>query len=209
MRRSSPGRVAIALFALQALLGTADAAMPEGDRASPKAGPATAVRVAATSSQSSSPAATVPRPSGSDMSAWTVDLGTPRATTAQIEVSPPGEGQTSYYLAPGAFGGDWTGYGALVFEKKSWGGSYYGPDSYAAYGDVVVQSGAASARFDIPQDHSGEWRSYRVPLDGPGWTLSGAGSLAAVLSNVTGLKIRAEYGAGTDYSALRSVKLLP
>ena len=86
-----------------------------------------------------------------------------------INASPAGDGKTSYYIAPGAFIGNWSARRALVFDKKSWGGSYYGPDSYAAYGDVVIKSGNKSARYDIDADHSGNWRTYRISLSDRGW----------------------------------------
>lgn len=145
----------------------------------------------------------------SDTATWTVDYGSFEATAEQIDSSPAGDGYTSYYLAPGSFIGDWRGYSALAFDKKSWGGDYYDPDSHGASGDVVLESGDKSARFDIAAEHSGNWQSYRIPLDGTGWTLTGAASLAEVLADVTGFRIRAEYGAGTDYSALRGVTLIP
>ncbi len=146
----------------------------------------------------------------SEMSGWRVDYGKFEATASQIDASPAGDGKTSYYIAPGDLVGSLTGYGSLVFEKKSSGGSYYGPDSYGASGDVILQSGDMTARFDLEADHSGEWKAYRIPLDGAGWTLSGgADTLGAILSSITELKIRAEYGAGTDYSSLRGVQLVP
>lgn len=143
------------------------------------------------------------------LNGWTVDFGPFEITGDQIDAKPAGDGHTSYYLAPGDFIGDWSGYGALAFEKKSWGGRYYGPDNYGASGDVIIESGRGRARFDIAEDHSGEWQSYQVPLSGSGWTVTGAESLGAILSNVTDFKIRAEYGAGEDFSGLRKVRLTP
>ncbi|MCR4330784.1 MAG: PKD domain-containing protein [Patescibacteria group bacterium] len=141
-----------------------------------------------------------------DMSGWTVDFGTYDARQNEINASPASDGKTSYYIAPQSLLGKWTGRQTLSFEKKSWGGSYYDPYSYAAYGDVVISSGSKSARFDIKPDHSGNWLHYYIPLRDQGWKFSGgARSLSDILSNVTSLKIRAEYGVGTDYSALRSM----
>ncbi len=149
----------------------------------------------------------LPPPSGAGMGDWRVDYGKYEAVGGIINASPAGDGKTSYYIAPASMLGDWRRFGALVFDKKSWGGSYYGPDSYAAYGDVVIKSGNKSARYDINADHSGNWRTYRISLSDRGWKFSGgAGSLADIVPNVTELKIRAEYGGGTDYSALRDVK---
>ena len=149
----------------------------------------------------------LPPPSGAGMGDWKVNYGKYEALGGVINASPAGDGKTSYYIAPGSMLGDWRRFGALIFDKKSWGGSYYGPDSYGAYGDVVIKSGNKSARYDINADHSGNWRTYRIALSDRGWKFSGgAGSLADIVPNVTELKIRAEYGGGTDYSALRHVK---
>ena len=137
-----------------------------------------------------------------------MNYGTLAVEGEAITVAPPGEGQTSYYIAPASFHGDWRGYAQLSFEKRSWGGDYYGPDEYGARGDVIVSSGPMSARYDIAPDHSTNWRQFTLPLSGAGWRLSGgARTLGDVLANVTDLRIRAEYGAGTDYSALRRVSL--
>ncbi len=149
----------------------------------------------------------LPPPSAAGMGDWKVDYGKYEAVGGVINASPAGDGKTSYYIAPASMLGDWRRFGALVFDKKSWGGTYYGPDSYAAYGDVVIKRENKSARYDIDADHSGNWRTYRIALSDRGWKFSGgAGSLADIVPNVTELKIRAEYGGGTDYSALRRVK---
>ena len=151
----------------------------------------------------------VPVPENINMADWKVDYGRFKSGSSLIEASPAGDGRTSYYVAPPTMHGDWSVFHSLIFEKKSWGGTYYGPDKYASYGDVIIISGSKSARFDIPADHDQQWSRYTVPLyDANGWTLNGAGSLEEILKNVTGLKIRAEYGAGTDYSSLRGARLV-
>ena len=141
-----------------------------------------------------------------DMAYWEVDYGAFQANIGVIESQPAGDDATSYFIAPYELHGDWRSYSRLIFEKRSWGGTYYGPDEYGAHGDVIIRNGDMSARLDIPQDHTQNWQRYTIALDGRGWTLSGgANSLSDVLANVTSLQIRAEYGGGDDYSSLARV----
>ena len=135
---------------------------------------------------------------------WTVNLGTIRIIdNKHIETSPPSEGDTSMYIAPSNWHGNWQNYSFLSFEKKSWGGSYYSPGE----GDVVLSNDTFTARYIIPEHHDGEWHSYTVPLyDDGNWVYEGgATDLSQILQNVTGFQIRAEYGDGTDHSALANV----
>ena len=143
-----------------------------------------------------------------NMSDWTVTKAVFEASARQITAEPGADRATSYYVAPPEMLGDWTKATALVLEKKSSGGSYY-MDGYGYDGDIVLQGPKGSARYRLEEDHTGQWREYRVPLDGSGWEFSeGAQSLAAILEQVTGLQIRAEYGLGEDTSALRGVMLV-
>ncbi|SNT24839.1 laminin B domain-containing protein [Antarctobacter heliothermus] len=141
------------------------------------------------------------------MAGWTVDLGAPEQRDGGLYLAPPAEGRTSYYIAPPSFTGSLSDKVALVFEKKSWGGTYY-RDGDTWRGDVVIYGGSMVAAYTIAEDHSGEWRRYVIPLADTGWTLSGrTPSLKQILSNVTRIEIRAEYGAGDDFSILRNVEL--
>jgi hypothetical protein len=136
-----------------------------------------------------------------------VEPGTLEVSGSEISTVAPGDGQTSYYIAPSVFHGDWTGARALVLEKKSSGGTYYS-EGYGANGDVILSGPNGTARYWFEAEHSGAWKAFRVPLDGEGWRLDeGTASLAAVLSAVTDLRIRAEYGVGEDTSAIRGVML--
>lgn len=143
-----------------------------------------------------------------DMSNWTVTAAEFEASAAEITANPGGEGLTSYYVAPALARGDWSSVQALQLDKKSHGGSYYA-DGYGSEGDIVLEGVAGRAVHPLPEHHSGEWRRFEIPLDGPGWSLSqGVESLEDVLRSVTALRIRAEYGAGTDHSGLRNVRLI-
>jgi hypothetical protein len=159
-----------------------------------------------TSAPASAPTS-VQTPAPSADSGWRVDIGTLDVSGGEISTVAPGDGLTSYYIAPPVFHGDWTGARALVLEKKSSGGTYYA-EGYGANGDVVLSGPNGTARFWFEADHSGDWKTFHVPLDGEGWRLDdGTASLAAVLSAVTDMRIRAEYGVGEDTSALRGVML--
>jgi hypothetical protein len=158
-------------------------------------------------SPNADPADRVSDPSPTPDTGWRVDLGTLDISGAEISTVAPGDGLTSYYIAPPVFHGDWIGARALILEKKSSGGEYY-TQGYGANGDIIVSGPNGTARYWLEADHSGNWRAFRVPLDGEGWRLDdGTASLAAVLSAVTDLRIRAEYGVGDDTSALRGVML--
>ncbi|MDR9440586.1 MAG: laminin B domain-containing protein, partial [Halomonas sp.] len=143
-----------------------------------------------------------------DMSHWSVSAAEFEASAAEITAKPGGDGLTSYYVAPALARGDWSHVRALLLDKKSHGGSYYA-EGHGSEGDIVLEGPAGRATYALPQHHSGEWRHFEIPLNEPGWRLSqGAESLADVLRSVTALRIRAEYGAGTDVSGLRNVSLV-
>ena len=154
------------------------------------------------------PAEGDPAPVDTGMTDWRLNLGVQEHKDGALYASPPNEGLTSYFVAPENLLGDWTGRSTISFEKMSHGGDYYPPDSYGAFGDVVLRNGDMLAHFTIEPDHSGEWRLFSVPLGEAGWALSGgAQAVDDVLAQVTDFRIRAEYGVGTDYSALRSVSV--
>jgi hypothetical protein len=143
-----------------------------------------------------------------DMSGWSVSAAEFEASASEITAKPGGDGGTSYYVAPALAMGDWSHAQVLRLDKKSHGGSYY-VDGYESEGDIVLEGPAGRAVYLLPKHHSGEWRHFEIPLNDPGWRLSqGADTLADVLSSVTALRIRAEYGAGTDHSGLRNVNLV-
>ena len=143
-----------------------------------------------------------------DMSGWKAADAGFEATQEQISASPAADNKTSYYTAPDALLGDWSHVTHILLEKKSSGGRYY-TGSHGDIGDIVLLGSKGSASYRLEEDHSGEWKAYRVPLDGPGWTFAdGAKNMADIIANVTSFRIRAEYGYGADTSAIRRVRLL-
>lgn len=146
---------------------------------------------------------------GEEMAGWTIDYGTIKVNRYRILATPAYGGHTSYYIAPKDLLGDWRDHAAVALRIRSWGGSPYGPDRHAADGDVVIANGALNARYDINTAHSGEWEEHGIPLRDDAWQLSHDDIiLADILVDVTEFRIRAEYGFGTDYSAISGVRLL-
>jgi hypothetical protein len=143
-----------------------------------------------------------------DMSGWKASSAGFEATQEQISASPAADNRTSYYTAPDTLLGDWSNVTHILLEKKSSGGRYY-TGSHGDIGDIVLQGPNGSASYRLAEDHSGEWKAYRVPLDGSGWTFAdGAKNMADIIADVISFRIRAEYGYGADTSAIRGVRLV-
>jgi len=146
---------------------------------------------------------------GGPVDDWTLDYGELTPDNVKLRANPAYGGRTSYYIAPPRLLGNWRGYGAVALRLKTWGGTYFEPHVYAGRGDLVIASGGVEAHHDLAVDHSGEWTEYTIRLLPGEWTVSKPGvSLEDVLANVTDFRIRAEYGLGTDYSAISGVRLL-
>ena len=146
-------------------------------------------------------------PTTNFMCGWTMDIGRLSSSGCNVETFAPGDGMTSYFIAPAEMMGDWRGFTVLRFDKKSSGGTYYEPHIYGASGDVFIRNGDLWASHDIPQHHDGTWRTFKVPFNDGQWVSGGGARLSEVLRNVTTFKIRAEYGVGTDKTSLSNVEL--
>lgn len=125
-------------------------------------------------------------------------------------------GGVTYFVAPAAFLGDRSAaLGTdLTFDlMQIYPGS---PDQFDSP-DVVLQGGGLTLAYDTPVNPgNGVWTSYAVRLEAPGWrlnSLSGAQAtpqqFASVLSDLTALRIRAEYQTGADIGHLDNVALVP
>jgi len=125
-------------------------------------------------------------------------------------------GGVTYFVAPAAFLGDQSAaLGTdLTFDlMQIYPGS---PDQFNS-SDVVLQGGGLTLAHDTPVNPgNGVWTSYGVRLEAPGWrlnSLSGAQAtpeqFATVLSDLTALRIRAEYQTGADIGHLDNVALVP
>lgn len=149
------------------------------------------------------PLSAQPMPGTMGLEEWSLDFGRLVIREGELQAAPAGgDRQSSYFIAPEELHGDWSGLVALSFEKMCSGGSHVGADWPGTDGDVVLVNGDRRATFVLPEDHDGDWHVYRVPLDGAGW---GAGTLQRIPENVTGFRIRAEFGYGPDRSAIRSL----
>jgi hypothetical protein len=125
-------------------------------------------------------------------------------------------GGVMYFVAPDAYFGNHSGaYGtALTFDLIQ---NY--PDSPNQFdddvGDVVLQGSGLTLAYDLASNPvNGTWTPYSVPLTAGSWRLDSLnGPIATpeqmqlVLSDITGLQIRAEYQTGPDTDGLDSVAL--
>ena len=60
----------------------------------------------------------------------------------------------------------------------------------------------------IGDNHDGGFKQYDISLRGGNWKFyGGAYSASDILSNVTSVSIRSEYGVGDDWSILRNIKV--
>jgi hypothetical protein len=125
-------------------------------------------------------------------------------------------GGVTYFVAPSAFLGNFAGaFGSqLTFDlMQRYPG---GPNQFDAE-DVILSGGGFTVVYDTANNPvNNGWTSYSVPLSAAGWrlnTLSGATptdeQFLAVLSNLSSLKIRAEYQTGADVGYLDNVALVP
>lgn len=130
-----------------------------------------------------------------------------------LHTAAPGDSRTSYFLAPIELLGDLTSFAGLRFALKTEysGGGYY-ESGYQYKGDVVLQgaNGDTTAYAMISHAPDSDWHYYYVPFQASDdcWSAPEV-SLAELLSNVTGLGIRAEYSTGTDNTWLADVSFIP
>ena len=125
-------------------------------------------------------------------------------------------GGVTYFVAPSLFLGNFAGaFGSqLTFDlMQRYPG---GPNQFDAE-DVILSGGGFTVVYDTANNPvNNGWTSYSVPLSAAGWrlnTLSGSApteeQFLAVLSNLSSLRIRAEYQTGADVGHLDNVALVP
>jgi hypothetical protein len=125
-------------------------------------------------------------------------------------------GGITYFVAPKAFLGDQSAaFGSLLgFDLMQ---VYGGRPNQVNHPDVMLQGAGLSLVYDTAVNPAnGSWSSYAVPLKAGGWrldSLTGAlasdAQLRAVLSQLTALKIRAEFQSGSDIGHLDNVSMVP
>lgn len=125
-------------------------------------------------------------------------------------------GGVTYFVAPSLFHGNHIGaLGTnLSFDLMQ---IYPGSANQFDSEDVVLQGNGLTLVYNtVSNPGNNTWSWYSVPLSAAGWTLNAlSGSDAthdqfvAVLSNLSALKIRAEYQSGADIGYLDNVSLVP
>lgn len=125
-------------------------------------------------------------------------------------------GGVTYFVAPALFHGNFAGaFGTqLTFDLMQ---RYPGSPNQFNAEDVILQGGGLTVVFNTASNPANNaWTSYSVPLSATGWRLGNLSGSAptdeqflAVLSNLSSLKIRAEYQTGSDIGHLDNVSLVP
>ena len=125
-------------------------------------------------------------------------------------------GGVTYFVAPSGFLGDKSAaFGThLTFDLMQ---AYPGGSNQFNDRDVIIEGGGLAMVYDTsPNPPNGSWAMYTVPLSAGGWRLDSlAGAVATdqqilnVLSNLTSLRIRAEFQTGADTGHLDNVSLVP
>jgi hypothetical protein len=125
-------------------------------------------------------------------------------------------GGVTYFVAPALFLGNFAGaFGSqLTFDLMQ---RYPGGANQFNDEDVILTGSGLTVVYDTANNPANNsWTSYAVPLSPTGWRLNNlAGStptdeqFLAVLSNLSSLKIRAEYQTGADVGYLDNVALVP
>ncbi len=150
---------------------------------------------------------------------WTINAGsitnpsvggnTGNENDGYLTTSAPGDGKTSYYIAPSKFFGNWREFSELRIDIWSSGGTHYTEGS-GFRGDVYIESGDFKAYRHFDYRPPEQWETFIIPLndDDQLWVLgNGTRSLEDVLSRVTAFHIRAEYGKGNDESGIDNIEL--
>lgn len=137
---------------------------------------------------------------------WSVNYGTLQVQVeAEQEVlylNAPGDSRTSYLMAPPELLGDLTSKSNIVFDFRTTGSGGYYDSGYGYLGDLVIQGEAGNAYAQVEFVFDEAWHTYVVPLS-TCWSVDQP-TLAAILENVTGLGIRAEFTTGSDAAWLGS-----
>lgn len=123
----------------------------------------------------------------------------------------PGEGKTSYFIAPTGILGDWSKYNTLQFDLVSSGGNFYSK-GYGSNGDLVLENNGNTITRKIvsASAHGNGWKHYDIPLYNDGkWIFDTLSiDISSFFDNITSFEIRAEFGIGTDESGLDNVELM-
>lgn len=144
---------------------------------------------------------------------WSVSLGDATVRGGSLIANPDTRNDTSYYVAPPKYHGNWRSYSSLTFDLSSTSirSTGYYTNAYGSYGDVFLANGQMTAQRMLPHRPSSTVKEHFVIdlRDDGGWMFDGgAASIYDVLANVTDFQIRAEYVDGPDTSILDNVRLV-
>lgn len=140
-----------------------------------------------------------------DLSGWSVSDARFEAAPDLVRAWPNSDETSSYYVSAPGLRGDYSRLDAIRFELRSGGGTGYRAEG----GDLVIRGRLGTIRLDTAHRHGAGWVESRVSVTDADWRLdAGTPSVAAVLSDVVQILIRAEHGDGEDWSELRALHLI-
>lgn len=144
---------------------------------------------------------------------WVASGGNPGG---HVQIDDLTTGGVTYFVAPAKFLGNQSAAldSLLTFDLMQ---VYPGGANQFDSPDVVLKGAGLTLAFDTsPNPNNGSWTAYAVPLSAGAWHLNSLGGalatqvqMGAVLANLTGLSIRAEYQTGPDVGHLDNVVLVP
>lgn len=128
-----------------------------------------------------------------------------------IRAEDMGQGQAWYFVAPSYFLGDKTAsFGhTLSYDQRT---SHPGTSSNK---DIIITGGGIKIWYDVPNNPGVNWTHISVVLDVPGWKYVGSNmpvtltDFMTVLSDITEIRIRAEFSSSLDEGALDNVVMEP
>ncbi len=117
-----------------------------------------------------------------------------------------GAGEANVVYAPSKFLGDWSGLvgGTLSMDAKQLLGDPIYPDTV----DFEISGPGGSAISDTGEYMSFSWENYDTTITPAAWVVT-AGTWEDLLTNVTMLRIDAEYVQGNDTFGFDNVELTP
>ena len=138
-------------------------------------------------------------PTADYTSVWQSSGGNPGGYLLGTESSPLGN--TGYFIAPAAWLGDLSIYagGTLSYDLRVVSGTAYFADA-----DIQICSGATCASWTGPNPVGNGWVTFSTTLVPANFS---GGNLAAILSNVTQLRLRGEFITGIEQEAFDNVRL--
>jgi hypothetical protein len=137
-------------------------------------------------------------PTGDYTSSWQSSIGNPAGGLLGIETN--AQGGDGYFTAPNNWLGNWSVYagGTISYDLKVIDGTSYFSDP-----DIQIISGSSVVSWTANVNPVGKgWVHYEIALTSANFT---GGTLATILPNVTGFKIRGEVINGPEKEGFDNV----